>query len=226
VSTAPPPAPATLAEFLEQYTPKRVLGRVVPAQAARFAAEWVTAADAGTEPPPMEDLDGDSLWAVGEILDVLLQHNREYSRITALLFQLIREYRKRVEIVPGAAGGPGQLLRLPPTARLRSRLGPVFRPSRDVMVQPPAVVGHQLLELAASTEAAAQFLRSLGRAVDTGVPGDAPGADTTALDEGGIEAVTALLSATARTLQAQGHPAAATDRQLLAKAWDAWRAER
>jgi hypothetical protein len=222
VTAAAPSPPADLAEFLDQYLPRHLNGRRASERAARFTTQLVTAADAGTEPPPIEDLPGEDLYQVGELLSALLENNRMYVRATPLLFRLVREYRQQVEITDAPPPEPGQRWQ-PLTARLKPRPAPVFRPSRELMLQPPGVVARQLGEFAASAEAAARFVRSLASGVgDTGAPGEVGGADASALDAAGREAVRGLLQACANGLRAHGSAAAAADMSQIAKAWQDW----
>jgi hypothetical protein len=221
----PPPPPTNLEEFLARYAPPsfRSFGVGRPA-AARFAAELVRAAARGEE-MSLEDaaLPGGDLYAVDDVLSELVARAREFPSATSLLFQVLRDYRSRIEVIPAPPAKPGQLLRQPPTARVKPRPGPVFAPSRKQMTLAPAVVARQLHEVAVSGEAAARFLRTLAAAVgDTSMPGQERGADTTSLDDAGREAVAALLGAAARAMRAGGKGDLAAGLAQVLGEWEVW----
>ena len=222
----PPPPPANLEEFLARYAPAhfRSNGVAWPA-AARFATELVRAADRGEEMSLADAaLSAEDLYVVDDVLDVLRERTREFPPATALLQQVLREYRSRIEIVPPRReiGDPPGFRRRP-AARIKPRPSPVFAPHRKQLISPPAVVAKHLHEIAASGEAAARFLRSLAAGVtDTDTPGQDGGADTTSLDAAAREAVGALLEAGTRAMRAQGKGDFAADLSQILGAWQVW----
>jgi hypothetical protein len=220
----PPPPPATLPEFLDRYlTGVRIGGRRWES-AERFTGQLVTAADAGAEPPDPEGLDGESLYVVGELLAELFCQTRNWPPSHHLILRAKREWDQRTETLPPRAREPGQLGRPLPSARLRPRPGPVFRPARTQTPLPPAVVARQLQGLAASGEAAARFLRELAAAVSdgSGLRGQDAGADTTALDTAGREAVGALLETGTRALRVRGSSELAAGMSQVLGEWQLW----
>jgi hypothetical protein len=220
----PPPPPATLPEFVERYlTAMRVDGRRWE-KAERFTAELVTAADGGTESPSPDGLDPESLYVVGDMLSELFAQTRMFPPSHPLILRVLREWNRRVETVPPQAPPPGQHWRPRPTARLRPRLGPVFRPSRTQMAVAPAVLARQLQDLAASGEAAARFLRELATAVSdgSGMAGEDAGADATPLGDAGREAVGALLEAGTRAMRARGKSDLAAGLSQVFGEWQVW----
>jgi hypothetical protein len=230
VTPAPPPPPRDLDEFLARNTAQVRSGGLPCPVAARFAAQLVTAANRGEEMPSLADaaLSGEDLYAVDDVLNELLGRARDFPGVTPLLFRVLREYRSGIEVVPRRPREPGDPPGLGPrpTARVKPRPGPVFRPGREGVAVPPAVIAAQLHELAAGGEAAASFLRELAAAVGdgSGAPGSGAGAgaDTTSLDDAGRDAVGALLEAGTRAMRARGQGDLAAGLSQVLAEWQVW----
>jgi hypothetical protein len=217
-SSTPPP-PASLAEFLGRYlTGARVGGRRIE-RAERFTAALVTAAEAGGEPPSAEDLTGEELYAVGELLATLWGQARMFPPVHPLLERVRRDWSQRVEDVPATRRDPGQPggLRPLPTARLRPGPGPVFRLGPESLALAPDEIAARLAGCAAAGEAAAKFLRSLAEGVRRG----STEADATALDTAARAAVAALLDAGQRAAPGRSDGGSLALPQVLA-AWRDW----
>lgn len=215
VTAPPPPLPATLEEYIERHVSTFRLSGQRCDKAARFAGQLVTAAAEGGEPPSLAGLSGEDLAAAEDVLNELLgRAGHEYPPATPLVIAAKRAYSERIEIVPRRLGEE----RARRVARERFRPGPVFRADPGTKAVVPAVLAARLVEMAASSEEAAGFFRSLA----AGLGGGSGEADTTTLGAGGREAVAAVLETGRRAAQAAGQHAHAQALSEVAGEWEVW----